>query len=355
MNDMTHPGALAVVDEEELIDVMVNSLYPGADRRSAALVLSYCRAANLDPLLKPVHIVPMSVKSGEKNKYGKDVYVNRDTIMPGIGLYRVQASRTGQYAGMDEPVLGEMQEMTYAEKKTEWVGPQGQKTAKDTWVERTIRYPEYAQVTVYRLVAGFRCAFPAREYWTENYATAGRDSDAPNSMWAKRSIGQIIKCAEAQALRKGFPEVGSQVTAEEMEGRTYETIEAEPSEVKPAAPKRASETAAAAVTDETASQAGAPFAPAAAPEAVEAAAAPSTTPSTTPSTAPAPAAPPTQTGSASSGGADLASEGQIKNVQITARAKGINLADKLAALGIGLDETLVGLTNAQFKALKGAL
>jgi hypothetical protein len=38
-------------------------------------------------------------------------------------------------------------------------------------------------------------------------------------MWLKRSRGQLAKCAEAQALRKAFPEVGAQPTAEEMEGK----------------------------------------------------------------------------------------------------------------------------------------
>ncbi|CAJ0997499.1 hypothetical protein SODG_005668 [Sodalis praecaptivus] len=48
----------------------------------------------------------------------------------------------------------------------------------------------------------------------------------PNAMWKKRPYGQIAKCAEAQALRKAWPEIGQQPTAEEMEGKTLDVIDA---------------------------------------------------------------------------------------------------------------------------------
>ncbi|HBQ1437352.1 TPA: recombinase RecT, partial [Klebsiella pneumoniae] len=67
-----------------------NSIYPGAKDESVMMALDYCRARNLDPLLKPVHLVPMSVKD---SKSGKSEW--RDVVMPGIGLYRIQADRSG--------------------------------------------------------------------------------------------------------------------------------------------------------------------------------------------------------------------------------------------------------------------
>ena len=42
-----------------------SSLYPGASDASVDLVLSYCRASDLDPMTKPVHIVPMKVSVGK--------------------------------------------------------------------------------------------------------------------------------------------------------------------------------------------------------------------------------------------------------------------------------------------------
>ncbi|MDO6385619.1 phage recombination protein Bet [Uliginosibacterium sp. 31-12] len=188
-----------MMDEQDLAHVLQTSLYPGAAMPSIKMVVAYCRAAQLDPMQKPVHIVPMWDKNSKSM---------RDVIMPGVGLYRTQAARSGEYAGMSEPEFGP--------DVTEKVGG----------IEMT--YPKWCKVTVRRLLPnGIIVDFPAVEYWKENYATAGKDSEAPNAMWKKRPYGQIAKCAEAQALRKAFPEIGSQPTAEEMEGKEYQP-QAEP-------------------------------------------------------------------------------------------------------------------------------
>lgn len=181
------PRSLMLADDE-LLPVLRSSLYPGAKDDSIKLVLSYCRAAGLDPMQKPVHLVPMNVK---KAGGGRDDYEWRDVVMPGIGLYRTQAARTGELAGIDEPQFGPM------------ISAFG------------VEFPDWCKVTVYRMIGGQRVAFTACEFWTENYATARRDSDAPNAMWKRRPRGQLAKCAEAQALRKAFPELGAQPTADE--------------------------------------------------------------------------------------------------------------------------------------------
>lgn len=192
--------ALALADDE-LIPVLQASLYPGAKPESIKLVLGYCRAAGLDPMQKPVHLVPMNVK---KPGGGRDEYEWRDVVMPGIGLYRVQAARTGELAGIDEPQFGPMQ------------------------TRFGIEYPEFCKVTVYRMIGGQRVPFTACEFWVENYATQKRDTEAPNAMWKRRPRGQIAKCAEAQALRKAFPELGSQPTADETIVDAGDVIDAVP-------------------------------------------------------------------------------------------------------------------------------
>ncbi len=186
------------MNESELMNVLRNSLYPGAKDESIKLVVSYCRASGLDPMQKPVHIVPMNVKDAQKDKYEW-----RDVVMPGIGLYRTQAVRTGAYAGVSEPEFGPDEEFTVGEFK--------------------IRVPLWCKVTVRRrLDDGQIGEYTAKELWRENYATAGKDSAVPNAMWKKRPYAQLAKCAEAQALRKAFPETGAQPTAEEMEGKSVD-------------------------------------------------------------------------------------------------------------------------------------
>ena len=63
----------ASVLQEKGIDVatwsaLKNSIYPGAKDESVMMALDYCRARQLDPLLKPVHLVPMSVKDSRTGK-----------------------------------------------------------------------------------------------------------------------------------------------------------------------------------------------------------------------------------------------------------------------------------------------
>lgn len=207
--------------EDQLIKTLQASLYPGAHADSVRLVLSYCRAQRLDPMQKPVHIVPMKVKVGT-NDDGKAIYADRDVVMPGIGLYRSQASRSGQHAGTSEPEFGPTRTLTFTDEVWE---DNGRGSRTKTRVEMKVDYPEWCRVTVRRQIGVAVADFTAVEYWIENYATAGRYSEAPNAMWRRRPRGQLAKCAEAQALRKAFPEFGSEPTAEEIEGKPIDLDE----------------------------------------------------------------------------------------------------------------------------------
>ncbi len=177
--------------DEEAWRALVEAIFPNAQSvGSIVLVLAYCKARNLDVFKRNVHIVPIWDKDQRK-------YV--DTIWPGIGELRTTAFRTRQYAGRDATVFG--QDMT-----SEWGS--GREALK-------VVHPEWAQVTVYRMIEGQRVAFAGPPvFWLENFAATREGS--PNSMWVKRPRGQIDKCAEAAALRAAFPEeLGDTPTSDE--------------------------------------------------------------------------------------------------------------------------------------------
>ena len=183
-----HPA----IEEKFKIDkgqwkALVEAIFPAAESvDSVVMALSYCKARGLDPMKRCVHIVP--VWDSKRNKMV-------ETVWPGIAELRTTAARTGEYAGKDAAEFGA--EMS----------------------QSGVRFPEWAQVTVYRMVRGRRVAFAGpRVRWLEECATT--KNGAPNTMWKKRPYGQIEKVAEAAALRCAFPEeIGNEYTAEEMEGR----------------------------------------------------------------------------------------------------------------------------------------
>lgn len=191
--------------------VLVEQIFPTAKSVEAVtMALAYCRARKLDIYKKPVHIVPMWSAT-----LGKMV----ETVWPGIAEIRTTATRTGEYAGIDAVEWGDIVEQdftgsidTYEKKK---------KTGTRE-ITKTVRFPEWASVIVYRWVKGKKAAFHTMVFWEETYGKTGRTS-VPNDMWANRPRGQFDKCLEAAALRKAFPEeIGSMYAAEEMEGRTID-------------------------------------------------------------------------------------------------------------------------------------
>jgi phage recombination protein Bet len=187
--------------------VLVEMTFPTARTAEAVLMaVRYCRARNLDPLKRPVHVVPM---------WSTTLRREVETVWPGIAEVQTTAARTGQWAGMDSPRFGPELTRTFA----------GRRKREEAWEEVavTVTFPEWCEITVYRLVGGVRCPFSEPVFWLETYARAGgARSEVPNDMWLKRPRGQLVKCAKAASLRAAFPEEAGDYTAEEMEGRVIE-------------------------------------------------------------------------------------------------------------------------------------
>ncbi len=169
--------------------VLVESIFPSARTiEGVILALSYCKARRLDVFKHPIHIVPIWNKS-----LGREV----ESVWPGIGELRTTAFRTGLFAGMDETEFGPL--------------------ITEVFGETQVEAPEWARVTVYRLVSGVPCKFVGpKVYWRETYSRRGKNPD-PNDMWLKRPNGQLEKCAIAAALRNAFPEEIGEYIPEEIE------------------------------------------------------------------------------------------------------------------------------------------
>lgn len=198
---LPEPVARRNISEETWL-TLNNSVFPGALAQSILAACDYCAARGLDVLKKPVHIVPMQVEEKHRNEQGgiDKRKVWRDVIMPGIAEHRTTAFRTGCYLGKSAPVFGN--DITHL----------------------GVTAPEWCDITVKRLVAGHVAEFTHREYFVEAVATTKWDGQLRvNSMWTKRPRGQLVKCAEAGALREAFPEeLGGELAAEEMEGRVID-------------------------------------------------------------------------------------------------------------------------------------
>ena len=188
--------------------VLAEMTFPSARTPEAlVMVLEYCRARGLDPLKRPVHIVPMWNVA-----LGREV----ETVWPGINEVQTTAARTGLWAGMDSPRFGPELSRSF----------RGRRRSGEGWedAELTLTFPSWCEVTVWRLVNGQRCAFSEPVFWLEAYSRAGgARSELPNDMWVRRPRGQLLKCAKAASLRAAFPEEAD-YTAEEMEGKTIDAV-----------------------------------------------------------------------------------------------------------------------------------
>jgi phage recombination protein Bet len=135
--------------------------------------LEACKRYQLNPLANQIYA--RSQPATEKNP-------RQVTYCCQIDGYRLIADRTLTYAGNEDP--------RYDDEKN----------------------PRRATVTVYKIVAGQRCAFEASARWDQYFP-----GERQGFMWKKMPHLMLGKCAEALALRKAFPaELSGLYTVEEM-------------------------------------------------------------------------------------------------------------------------------------------
>jgi phage recombination protein Bet len=195
--DRPAPLERPVVITSDQVALVKAVLAPDATDAELQLFFYDCQRRGVHPLDKLIHFTK------RKGKY---------TPVTSIDFFRSRAERTHEHMGTDDAVF-----------------------------TGTPASPEgfAATVTVYRMVQGEKCPFTATARFLE-FAPAG---DGNDFMWKKMPFNQIAKCAEAQALRRGFPqELNGLHIVEEMEHVTVD-------QVPPKTVRRASERSAPAAVD----------------------------------------------------------------------------------------------------------
>jgi phage recombination protein Bet len=198
--DRSTPTATPAITPDQL-ELVRTTIAKGATDDELKLFLFDCQRQGVHPLDRLLHFT----KRG-----------GRYTPIVGIDFMRQRAAATGECAGIDDAVFaGEPKSPSFS-----------------------------ATVTTYRLVQGQRCAFTATARWAE-YRPEQNDF-----MWQRMPFTMLGKCAEALALRRGFPQqLAGLYATEELDQAERRPLDCDPvtGEVL-AADRSAASTAAAPLT-----------------------------------------------------------------------------------------------------------
>jgi len=196
------------------IDLLKRTIAKGTTDDEFQLFIATANRMGLDPFSRQIHCVKRWDSREQREVMA---------IQVGIDGFRVSAERTGEYDGQEGPF---------------WCGPDGQ--WRDVWTED--KPPIAAKVLAYR--KGISRPFVGIARY-KSYVQTKKDG-SPNQMWSRGDDFMIAKCAEAVALRKGFPNQLAGVHAPEEIAVDDERPEGAPVTALPAPSKAAAPAAAAA-------------------------------------------------------------------------------------------------------------
>lgn len=160
---------------------LIKAINPEATTAQLQVFMYQAARTGLDPIAKQIYLVTRDGKMA---------------IQTGIDGFRLVGHRTGQIAGVDEPVFTEDERGNLVK----------------------------ASVTIWKIAAdGQRYPYTAVAYWDE-YAPP--NLDAPSAfMWKKMRHTMLGKCAEALAWRKACPaELSGVYTDDEMGQADFTTL-----------------------------------------------------------------------------------------------------------------------------------
>lgn len=185
------------------------------------LFIHMCRRWRLDPLRRQIYAHVYVRNKKERDEFGgeKWVKVRNVVYVTGIDGYRTIADRTGNYRpGQRSVAMGEKDPLS---------NPQGIESATaSVWKHVHGAWHEFSETVHWDEFA------PIKDEWDgegKSRKKTGRRTLDTSGQWGKMGRVMLQKCAEAQALRRGWPdEYGDLYVTEEMD--QAKVIDVTPSE-----------------------------------------------------------------------------------------------------------------------------
>lgn len=165
-------------ERPENLELIKKTVAPGLTDPEFAMFCHVARVRRLDPLQKQIYAMKRRTWNTETNEYEE-----RMVLQVGIDGFRSIANRTELYMPSNQLPLVEG-EGTPNLRVTVWV---------QKWHEQSNQWKEFGATAYYR-------------EFVQTKKNRGTGKPEPNAMWEKMPLGQTEKCAEAKALRRGWPE-----------------------------------------------------------------------------------------------------------------------------------------------------